>query len=131
MNILKTLWNWLTAKKKKRMLVMDDEVNMREMLSEYFEGSYLVDQCEGLATGRSFLSKHGYDVCVFDNDADTVGAGEALSKLAKAKNKKTRVILITGKPLKREDSIRIEKLVDVLFKKPVSLKTIKDFVEWR
>lgn len=119
---------------KKSMLIMDDEEEQREMLKDTFSDDYEVDVCDGFFSGEELLHEKDYNVCIFDNDADRLSAGEGLAVIAKSKNSKTYVILLTGKVLTNTDEMRIGKLigngfVNILVKKPVRPMQIKTYLD--
>lgn len=106
----------------KRVLVVDDELTLCEMLSEALtEEHYEVRTAQSVATAWEKLGKDNFDIIILDIMMPGESGFELLRKVRKEKNSDIPVILLTGVSAE-EDKLEAFKLgADDYIVKPFSL----------
>ena len=79
-----------------RILVVDDELSMREFLAILLEGEgYLVDQAESAEDALSCMDRQRYEMVISDVSMPGLGGIELLSRI-KSQSPETAVLMITA-----------------------------------
>lgn len=79
----------------KRILIVDDERNVRLMYRSVLEGTYSVDEAESGAKALDRFVQHAYDLAVLDLQMPGMSGLELLEKM-NGLNVKTPVVIITA-----------------------------------
>jgi signal transduction histidine kinase len=117
----------------RRILVVDDEEDIREALKEYLEElGYEVSVAENGKTGYEALLAKDYDLVLMDMFMPQMNGAEVLLKLKEAGKKPTNVVLMTG--YAGEDTATIEALIQEgiikrVLRKPFSFKDLEDVIK--
>ncbi len=117
----------------RKILVVDDEVDIREALKEYLEElEYEVEALENGKTAYEALLAKDYDLVLMDMFMPEMNGAEVLLKVKEAGKKPTNVILMTG--YAGEDTATIEALkqegiIKRVLRKPFSFKDLEDAIK--
>jgi signal transduction histidine kinase len=117
----------------RKILVVDDEEDIREALKEYLEElGYEVTVAENGKTAYEALLAKDYDLVLMDMFMPEMNGAEVLLKLKEAGKKPTNVILMTG--YAGEDTTTIEALkqegiIKRVLRKPFSFKDLEDIIK--
>ena len=117
----------------RKILVVDDEEDIREALKEYLEElGYEVSVAENGKTAYEALLARDYDLVLMDMFMPEMNGAEALLKVKEAGKKPTNVILMTG--YAGEDTAAIEALkqegiIKRILRKPFSFKDLEDIIK--
>jgi len=117
----------------RRILVVDDEEDIREALKEYLaELGYEVSVAENGKTAYEALLARDYDLVLMDMFMPEMNGAEVLLRLKEAGKKPTNVILMTG--YAGEDTATIEALkqegiIKRILRKPFSFKDLEDVIK--
>lgn len=115
-----------TAETQPRLLVVDDEVELRSLLAMKFGRSgYMVDLAANGAEAAAMMDKAEYAAILCDLNLPTPLKGRELFELAKNTNKKSKFIAITGyAPDSPEVKAARAAGIEHVFSKPLRLKAI-------
>ncbi|MCB0308610.1 MAG: response regulator [Bdellovibrionales bacterium] len=118
--------NHIKLSAKSKILVVDDESEIRAFLQEVLESYEFVVECAGdEVEARRAIRKHDFDI-VF-TDLKMLGFdGIEFSKEVKRVNQETKVVLMTGMVLNA--SQRKARTVDFHLEKPFDLETLIQFI---
>lgn len=115
----------------KRILIVDDEVELRTILALKFEKSgFAVDTAGTGAEAASCLQSNNYAAVICDLRLPDTPQGAQLFELSRAKPSKPLFIAITGYT---QDSPEVKEAravgVEHIFSKPLRLKTLFELLE--
>ncbi len=109
-----------------RILMVDDDRELCSEVSEILnEEGYSVDIATHGAQGKNFIDRQDYDVILLDFKMPGFNGIELLKRI-KEKNNKSRVFLISGKPLldKIISNLKPSYSVDAVFSKPFDVESL-------
>jgi len=117
----------------RKILIVDDEEDIREALKEYLEElGYEVTVAENGKTAYEALLARDYDLVLMDMFMPEMNGAEVLLRLKEAGKRPSYVVLMTG--YAGEDTITIEALkqegiIKRVLRKPFSFKDLEDIIK--
>lgn len=99
-----------------RVLVVDDEPVIVDVISELLGDAYIVDKAYTVHEAYGLLDAKSYDVLLTDYNMPGM-SGTMLGKIAKEKHGGCKVVIITGSD--ETEAIRSEGSSDAIVRKPV------------
>lgn len=117
------------SKKKARVLVIDDEENIRTLLSEILEfHDHSVTLCENGLSGIEELKKGDYDIVFTDLGMPDMSGWEVARAVREIKPK-TAIALITGWAVQLDKKKMAEAGINHIISKPFEIEAIIDAVD--
>jgi CheY-like chemotaxis protein len=111
-----------------RILVVDDEVSVREVLSAFLEGEgYEIQTANDGVEALEALEKSDWDL-VFTDRAMPRMNGDELAAAVKQSNAKVPVVMITGFVDPKKDYQAEPRIVDVVVRKPFTFAAIRNAI---
>jgi len=125
------------VKKAKILIIDDDEEICEEMSGILQDEGYLVDKAFDGLKGNEILQKDNYDLLLLDLKLPGLSGFDIL-KSVKDKALKTRVLVVTGRPMRglmrnivtkeEESKDEILKLADGYINKPFDVEVLLDII---
>lgn len=121
----------------KKILIIDDDQDMCEEMAEILKNEgYYVNMIPDGSKGNILIQKYDYDVILLDLKLPGL-SGLDILKSTKAKKTRTKVLVLTGRPLlwggdeESHDSLEEEaiRLADAIINKPFNIETVLDKIK--
>jgi DNA-binding NtrC family response regulator len=123
-------WRWKCTNEKVRILVIDDDENIRSVLTAILEDEgYTVETADTAKKGIEKSEKEFYNLALIDVRLPDMEGTELLAKIRETKPK-MRKIIVTGYPTLQNAVAAVNKGADAFIMKPFDvdkiLQTIKE-----
>jgi DNA-binding NtrC family response regulator len=123
-------WRWKCTNEKARILVIDDDENIRSVLTAILEDEgYTVETADTAKKGIEKSEKEFYNLALIDIRLPDMEGTELLAKIRETKPK-MRKIIVTGYPTLQNAVAAVNKGADAFIMKPFDvdkiLQTIKE-----
>lgn len=121
----------MTTKDRKRILVIDDDLLIRDLLKrnvELFKPAYQVDTAQNGEAALEKFRQHSFDLVVTDYQMPGP-TGLELARAIRRLSPATRIVLMTGANLLQFDGLVELELLDGYVQKPFTLKQILNVLE--
>ncbi|HDM69931.1 MAG TPA: response regulator, partial [Thermotogales bacterium] len=113
---------------KSRILVVDDEKNVRTMVKKVFEGEFDVDTASNAEEALDLLKKNKYDLVFLDLDMPVVNGIELLERMKKGENPIPVIMMTTYGSV--EEAVKAMKLgAKDIITKPFTQEEVTKVVE--
>jgi CheY-like chemotaxis protein len=109
------------------LLVIDDELYIRELLSAFLEDEHHVDVAANGEEGLESLAQKSYDILITDLGMPGMN-GYEVARQAKAVQPHLFVVLMTGWGVQISDASLRENRIEYLLSKPFDLQAVQDIV---
>lgn len=111
-----------------RILVVDDDVSPRKLLSKYLTGAgHTVATAETGAAGLELFEREIFDLVITDRAMPDM-SGDLVAATIEKSGRKVPIIMLTGFGEIMKDKNEIPKGVCLVLSKPISLKELKDSI---
>ena len=107
---------------KKRILIVDDSDEIRNLLQDFLSERYEVASCNGYKEAIRILEHNHFDIILTDLEMDYSLAGLMLAERVKSNQKKAKVILMSGS--ERPEIKKGKNKYDFFLKKPFDLSDL-------
>jgi len=102
--------------KKKKVLIIDDEEFIRELVYDFLEFKEIeCDKAENRDDALELISKNNYDLILLDRNLRSFKSENMIKKINKLNNK-TPIIMLTGENEFPENSFKELGISEVIFK---------------
>lgn len=102
--------------KKKKVLVVDDEEFIRDLVYDFLEFRHIeCDKAENREDALELISKHNYDLILLDRNLKSFKSENMIKKIKKINNK-TPIIMLTGENKFSESSFKKLGICEVISK---------------
>ncbi len=115
----------------KRILIIEDDVELSEALADFFKDEgYFAECAQDSVKGEALIRDGGYDIILLDYKMPLQSGIDILKKL-KADNIRKRIFIISGRPstetsLKEED---VSDMVRGIITKPINLENLLETIK--
>lgn len=110
-----------TSLPRMRVLVVDDEPVIVDIISELLSEIYDVDKASEIEAAYSLLDANNYDVLITDYNMPVM-SGTMLAEVAREKHPHCHVVIITGSD--DIEDIQNESVSDIVMRKPIKWKQL-------
>ncbi len=115
-------------KRNKKVLIIDDEANIRINFKRFFEKfSINVDTAGSAAEALKFCDKNNYALILLDINLSDMNGIELL-KMIKKQYLSTNVVMLTGLPSLDKELLAAENGAVGFMRKPFDLQKLKDII---
>ena len=120
------IFNEKTLSQKKRILVVEDNDDMRNYITSIFTDIYIVDQCTNGEEALEYIAKEAYDLIITDLMMPIVD-GLTLCKILKSQVQTSHILIVilTARTDEQTEIDVLKANADAFIKKPFSPEVLK------